>query len=149
LPRGKLSSDGTAAGALLREVARHRGLDAVVGCGGDAPAFYRPWGDPEPATVASALGLVDVGDHVYVAAEMERRRSRYEMFGKRPAFPYQVRAFVVPGAEEVAVAAERSIQPDGAAVVYAPASAVVVGGRDVHMTLVEELVKAVRGLSPP
>lgn len=144
LPRGKLSSQGSAAGALLREIARKRGQDVVVGCGGERPAFFRAEGAVDAARVAEALGLARFGEIAYASSAMADRHRKQEIAAQHKEPPRAVHGFVVPGAAEVALAAERLLATNGDAVVYEPGSAVVVSAAPPWMRLAEELVEAWR-----
>jgi hypothetical protein len=137
----ELSANGVAAGALLRELARRRGKNVVVGCGGDRPAFLHTEGELEPGRVAELLGLREIDAITFGSEQMVKSNRAHADASRSPSRPYLVHGYVVPDAAGLALAAERMVAPGGSAVAYLPASMVLVGGVEPYVGMAEVLVK--------
>ena len=144
LPAGPaLSAQGNAAGDLLQRAAVLQDKDVVIGCGGDAPAYYAANGGAATlADMAAAVGLVPLGGNVYGSSDLLTARAAESL---KPPTKHQLRSFVVADARELSAVTAEMIAHSSAAVAYEPESMLIILGSEAEMASVETLVKAWSG----
>jgi hypothetical protein len=142
LPEGRLYAAGAAAGDVMRQIARAHGQDVVVGCGGDRPAFF--WGAPglDPGEVAPKIGLASIDQTTFTSAAVGQKLRWLSVIRRGGEGPYHLRGLLTPRAAELAAVAGRILSRSAAAVAYAPASLLLVGGSPADIDQTESLVKA-------
>lgn len=135
------AADGNAAGDVLLRASIAEGKDIIVGCGGDAPAYYAPSASgAKVADVAPAVGLVTLGGIVYGSIDLSLARANeatHIVHGKRT-----LRAFTAQFPREVAAVASEMLGHRSGAVDYEPASMLLVLATDSEMVGIEALMKA-------
>lgn len=136
----RLSAEGTAAGDLLARVARAEGRDAIVGCGGDRPAYFSATAAPKSDDVAKALGLVALGGGVFASPDLAPGGAAGQALGG-PATQV-IQSFAVHDARELANVADDMLGDPSAAVPYEPGSLLVVSATIHDMPKIRELVAA-------
>lgn len=141
-PGGPLTADGAAAGDVLRHLARARGEDIVVGCGGDRPAFFHAAAPMPPRDVAPLLGLSPLDRMTYTSEAVAHALAYLSVVRGAPRERYLVRSFATPHAEDLAVAAATMLRPRAVTAAYPPASLLLVGGSAHDIAMVSRLVEA-------
>jgi hypothetical protein len=126
---GKTWADGTAAGDFLRNFAKSKKEDIVVGCGGDAPAFIVPKPDEKLPQVAGELGFhaQKAGGWLAMPPGMHER-----MPPMPPPEKIELATVQVAMPHDFAAVASGVVGPEASVEAYEPASMVVVTIPNAH-----------------
>lgn len=138
---GKTFADGTAAGDFLRVSAKARKEDVVVGCGGEAPAFFVPKADQKLPELAEALGFHQLKGGGWIAMPPGAKHEKGA--GKAPPPPEKGGGMMRPPPEKIELVSYQVTLPKdfaevadgvlgnaGQAEAYLPASMVFVTTHD-------------------
>jgi hypothetical protein len=144
LAPGQSDADGVAAGDFVVELARTRGKQAIIGCGGDRAVFVHTDVHASIEDAANAAGLAPIDETTFASRDMLARSSLAQRQTASPNPPRELRLFDLPHADEAAVAIASMLAKGDVSVAYAPTSRVVVYARGASMDRVEDFAKAWR-----